>query len=797
MGAEDVRTKLILEGDASGVVGATQTASNSLNGLVGATQQAETQLFNLSTAAAAAAIGLAAIKAGQYIQDATMLAARVETLGVVMKVVGNNAGYTGAQMESYANSVASMGITTESARQSVVQMASSHMDLSKASALARIAQDAAVIGNMNSSEAFDHMIHGITAGQIEVLRTIGINVQFEASYKKLADQLGKNKDSLTENEKIQARTNVVVEKGVDITGAYSASMDTAAKLINSMKRPAEETALSIGQLFTPSLNLLARQFYDHASGTAKTLKDSKPIIDEWGNNILRFTITVESEFMRLAMLVDKFGGTLTAVAARSYTVAGVVTRAVTIGQFGKGLEDRSAGMKAANDMYAARYATTEAELVKLAEKYNNIGQKPTEVADKLRKQSDTPASSKTPNSSASAWDSAHEKYLSYLEAYNAREVAIAKAGRDSVLYANEQGYASGLVSLGEYLKTKQKAVKDELDQEYYAALSNLDERQKNLVGKSQSDPKQSAAENAKEYHAALKDVETATTALTNIESKRTIALLKGSDDATKALYEDQINSSATVSDWVARQAENNRLALDQEREFIAAQAELRGSSTETELLRIDRERLALEQTWAMNTDNFATYEARMTQITANAEIQRTKVKQQETSRQLGYAANGFGSMATIADAFYQISGKKSKEAFLAYQVLKSGETVISTADAAMKAYSALASIPYVGPALGAAAAAAAVAAGAVQLQSIWSTSPEGGGSLANVSGGGSSGGGSSNMVTQPVTQPTQASQQITLILNNPIGERRWFEDNLPDIVRDMKTRNVDMGVVYA
>jgi hypothetical protein len=55
------------------------------------------------------------------------------------------------------------------------------------------------------------------------------------------------------------------------------------------------------------------------------------------------------------------------------------------------------------------------------------------------------------------------------------------------------------------------------------------------------------------------------------------------------------------------------------------------------------------------------------------------------------------------------------------------ETIINTYKAATGAYSALASIPYVGPALGAAAAAAAVAAGLANVQMIRSQTFGGGG----------------------------------------------------------------------
>jgi len=55
--------------------------------------------------------------------------------------------------------------------------------------------------------------------------------------------------------------------------------------------------------------------------------------------------------------------------------------------------------------------------------------------------------------------------------------------------------------------------------------------------------------------------------------------------------------------------------------------------------------------------------------------------------------------------------------------------VMSTYEGAQKAYTSLAGIPVVGPALGAAAAGAAIVAGGIRLQAINSTSFGGGGSV--------------------------------------------------------------------
>ncbi len=248
----------------------TANISNVTSGLknVETTAKASTQPINTLGSSiqsmalkAAAALGLYKLVDGikSTIVESTMLSARVETLGVVMATVGKNVGLNAVQMENYAKNVAAMGITTQVSRETVIRMVQAQMDLTDATKLARIAQDAAVIGNTNSSDALQKMIYGIQVAEVQVLKTIGLNVNFENSYKKFGAQINKNAEDLNELDKIQARTNAVMEAGSRIAGTYEAAMGTVGKQINTLPRFIEEAKLKFGELFKPALIVIVSE----------------------------------------------------------------------------------------------------------------------------------------------------------------------------------------------------------------------------------------------------------------------------------------------------------------------------------------------------------------------------------------------------------------------------------------------------------------------------------------------------------------------------------------------------------
>ena len=198
---------------------------------------------------AGVAVGFFAIN---KIKDAALhafnLAAQYETLGVVVQQVGKVNGYSAVEIDKNVSAIRRMGIAGVEARQTMTQLLQAQVDITQTPALARIAQDAAVIGGTNSSEAFERLVHGIQSAQTDVLRTIGISVNFEQAYAKMATQVGKTTAELTEQERVQARTNAVMEAGERISGTYEAALSTVGKQISSLTRLQNDFMTDFGKL---------------------------------------------------------------------------------------------------------------------------------------------------------------------------------------------------------------------------------------------------------------------------------------------------------------------------------------------------------------------------------------------------------------------------------------------------------------------------------------------------------------------------------------------------------------------
>ena len=337
------------------------------------------------------AVAAVAWKAYEYVKDAAMLAARYETLGVSMKVVGQNAGYNAAQMEASAQGMQKMGISMVESRQQAMRLVQAHINLADSEKLARIAQDAAVIGNMNSSEAFAAMIHGIQSGQTDVLRTIGLNVSMEQSYKIMAGTLGKNVDALTQNEKTQSILNAVMLQGAGIAGTYEAAMDTAGKQINSMVRYTEDLKVLQGSVFNEILTVAVMAYTDHLKESNAELRamSANGELKAWGMELAQIFVGIANAIDNSVTALKMAGtwaakGKLTSGIADSYQEKMSQT---TMGPFGAAEREKLAAQRDAEIKNALEvYEASQLELAGRVDRFDRAWDKRVQAnADKAAK----------------------------------------------------------------------------------------------------------------------------------------------------------------------------------------------------------------------------------------------------------------------------------------------------------------------------------------------------------------------------------------------------------------------------
>jgi hypothetical protein len=258
--------------------------------------QATNLMGNAMLAGAAAGAAL--------LTNSVRLAARTQTLEVVVNQLGKTAGYSKDQMAAFTKGVVDQGITLRHARTAIAMMAQANVDLAKSSQLARLAQDAAVIANLNSSETFQRLIAVIQTGNIRMARHLGLVVDFQAAYVAFAKAQGISVKELDQQQKAQIRVNEVMRAGQSIQGAYAEAMETAGKKVLSLERHLEESQRILGELFLPA-------FADAVDVVTKFLEGIQDL-DEGQRASLSTTLAMSTAFAALGGTVLKLRGPMLA-----------------------------------------------------------------------------------------------------------------------------------------------------------------------------------------------------------------------------------------------------------------------------------------------------------------------------------------------------------------------------------------------------------------------------------------------------------------------------------------------------
>jgi len=241
---------------------------------------------------------------------------------------------------------------------------------------------------------------------------------------------------------------------------------------------------------------------------------------------------------------------------------------------------------------------------------------------------------------------------------------------------------------------------------------------------------------------------------------------RASKDLFQKYYDNLIEKSARLEESLLSDEERIQLSYENQL-MLLDEAEMRGIELSASYNQL-REQIEIE------------HQARLGNIFAQGELARRKTAQMNWQQQFGLAAQAFGGISNLMQGTSKRQFEIGKKAAIA-------ETVINTAQAAMKSYQALSGLGPFGPALGAAAAAAAIAYGVSQVQKIKST---------QFGGGASAGGGpatptydanpGTGLPAQPFenfpgqAQASRSSPTINLTIESDSGvvSTEWVRDKL-------------------
>lgn len=264
--------------------------------------------------------------------ESAFVAARTETLGVALENVARVNGVSNVTIKEQEGRMINLGITTQESRHALERLVQTQIDVTKASALARVAQDAAVIGNINSSQALERMIHGITTLQPRVLRNIGIFVSMEQEYIKFAKANDRTTEGLTQQEKQQIVLNAVLEQGAKLAGTYEAAMNTVGKQLTSLPRYTEEAQEAIGKKLSGALGLAVAGLIT----LLKWVKESPEVFLGMATAIITLTVAMVAANAQMAIfstakLISGAASMVGALQKMILVMIGVETAATAMG----------------------------------------------------------------------------------------------------------------------------------------------------------------------------------------------------------------------------------------------------------------------------------------------------------------------------------------------------------------------------------------------------------------------------------------------------------------------------------
>ena len=181
-----------------------------------------------------------------------------------------------------------------------------------AKGLTQLAYDMASFYNLNPEEAFQKLQAGIT-GEVEPLKRLGIIVN-ETAIKQwaLTNGMIKQGETMTEQQKIFARYNVIMEATSKAHGDLARTMDSPTNKLRALKEEIQNTATDLGVALLPAVSGLLQSLKPVVELVSKLVEKFSKLPEPIRNVVAGFAGLLIM-LGPIIMLVGKFLTTLAAI----------------------------------------------------------------------------------------------------------------------------------------------------------------------------------------------------------------------------------------------------------------------------------------------------------------------------------------------------------------------------------------------------------------------------------------------------------------------------------------------------
>lgn len=234
-------------------------------------------------------------------------AAQVNEMDVAMRAVGNATGLGYTALKKATIAVRDNGIEMASAQQMVLLYAKANLQLADAQKVARVAQDLAVLSGSNSTDTAMRLTYAIMNQDTLMLRNLGITKTASQAYQEYAVANHTSAKALTEFQKKQAITNMVIAEGAKVQGVYEAAMKEPAKVLRSFPRLFNDIQVSVGQGLTKAFGPLILSAYNATKSFTSLVREGgalTPVVDAIGRAFSYVTAPITAGINALKTFLD-------------------------------------------------------------------------------------------------------------------------------------------------------------------------------------------------------------------------------------------------------------------------------------------------------------------------------------------------------------------------------------------------------------------------------------------------------------------------------------------------------------